>query len=151
MRQLFVVSPDRAALVTAAAVAITLGAFTLARAPSSAPTTPAPSPAYEAVLIEPPGGPWISGLTAPPNHTVALDGGAHQLSHAHGQGTLVGFTVPHCTKMSLEVARQSPAPTLITVHDEPSGTVYVPDGIYDLTILCDGRREGTPTRLIVGN
>ncbi|MBS1124020.1 MAG: hypothetical protein H6Q90_6248 [Deltaproteobacteria bacterium] len=96
------------------------------------------------VLMEPPGGPIIWGVTSA-GATIALDGTAQRLRHAGGTGAMIRFLIqPGCAGGDLEVVRTAPGPRTVTHRDvEPTPMAYVPDGSYLLTPVCGHARRST--------
>jgi hypothetical protein len=113
-------------------------------APAERAALSAPSAAPQPVLMEPPGGPILWGITAV-GTPILLDGTPRILPHPGGTGALIQFEIrPACAGGELEVVRVAPGPRTVTDRDvQLAHRAYVPDGIYELTVLCGNTRRPT--------
>jgi hypothetical protein len=96
-------------------------------------------------LREPPGGPIIWGVTTA-GSTISLDGSAQVLRHpVASTGAMIRFQTPvACAGGELEVVRTAPSPRVVSHRDvAPTPMAYVPDGIYELTVVCEHARRAT--------
>jgi hypothetical protein len=123
--------------------------------PGATPPAVAPAGATiestQPVLIEPPGGPIIWGVTTA-STTISVDGTVQVLRHPGGTGAMIRFQIPmECAGGDLEVVRTVPNPRVVSHRDaEPAPMAYVPDGIYELTAVCGHARQAT-TRLEISS